>query len=135
MTLDVTLDTDSSVVASSATRVITGGGVLQSGNCAVVSTAERIFESSVVIETTDTIVTGTAERTITAVGTIQSDDSNVVAVVDVFQQNAFIPLAKVITYRQKNTRLINVSAKKLYNITVKQKPTRLINARVSEVDR
>ena len=127
-TVDVQPESQPSDLSGSAERVITAGGALQTTNCVVLCIGEREIQSIISIPPSPAIVIGTSERTVKGVdSTLKASAPVVTASTILLRKYSNVPLAKIVTVRRKDTRLINVSAKRLYNITVTQKDTRLIH--------
>ena len=131
-TVDTQLESQPSNLSGSAERVITAGGALQTTNCVVLCTGEREIEPRIHIQPSPAIVAGTTKRTVKGVdSTPKASPSVISASAILFRKYGKVPLAKYVNVRQKDTRVINVSAKGIYNTTVKQKDTRQIRCRIS----
>lgn len=133
-TVDTQLESQPSNLSGSAERVITASGALQTTNCVVLCTGEREIEPRIHIQPSPAIVVGTTKRTVTGVdSTPKASPSVISASTILFRKYGKVPLAKYVNVRQKDTRLINVSAKGIYNTTVKEKDTRAINVSAKAV--
>ena len=131
-TVDTQLESQPSNLSGSAERVITAGGALQTTNCVVLCTGEREIEPRPHIQTSPVIVVGTTKRTVKGVDVTPKAGVSVISASAVlFRKYGQVPLAKYVNVRQKDTRVINVSAKGIYNTTVRQKDTRQIRCRIS----
>ena len=131
-TVDTQLESQHSNLSGSAERVITARGALQTTNCVVLCTGEREIEPRINIQPSPAIVVGTTKRTVRGVDeTPKAGVSVISASAVLFRKYGQVPLAKYVNVRQKDTRVINVSAKRIYNTTVRQKDTRQIRCRIS----